>query len=103
MIFAMSNAHQTKREIAQKRAQVAHLTEFITDNQLLAFQNVEAGFFASAAGKFQEMADNCEKIHALNQEIQQLSFDLERIQGEQGELHLCGSASGAVLNSPAAA
>ena len=84
----MSHASQTKREIAQKRARVAHLTEFISENQLLAFQKVEAGFFASAADVFGEISRFCSELHQLTQEIQQLNFDLERIQEEQAELSL---------------
>ncbi len=84
----MSNAIQTKREIAQKRARVAHLTGFISENQLLAFQNVEAGFFAAAEAVFLEIGRSCGELHALAQDIQQLSFDLERIESEQTELAL---------------
>jgi hypothetical protein len=84
----MSNAIQTKREIARKRARVAHLTEFINENQLLAFQNVEAGFFAAAEAMFLEIGRSCGELHTLCQDIQQLNFDLERIEAEQTELSL---------------
>jgi len=84
----MINANETKREIAQKRAKVAHLKGYIADNQLLAFQNTEAGFFAAASELFAELARSADQLWKLEQEIQQLSFDLERIQAEQTELSL---------------
>ena len=84
----MPNTNQTKREIAQKRDRVAYLKEFILDNQLPAFHNVEAGFFASAADKFTQMAANCSEISQLETDLQQLAFELERMEQEQTELTL---------------
>lgn len=89
----MSNAHKTKQEIAQKRAKVAQLKEFIADNQLLAFQNTEAGFFAAASEVFGELSRSADKLWKLEQEIQQLSFDLERTQGEQVDFLLSPAAA----------
>lgn len=99
----MIKANLTKREIAQKTARVAHLKEFIAGNNPHAMENVAAGFFASAADLYDQMSAHCRELRTLHEDLQQLRFDLERIRSEQAELHLCGSASGAVLNSPAAA
>ena len=84
----LSPASKLSREIQSKTARVAFLKEFIFENQMIAFHNVEAGFFTSAAGKFEEMAANCKEVTELLTSIQQLSFDLERVQNEQIELPL---------------
>lgn len=83
-----SKSKKTRAEITQKRARIAFLQEFIFDNQLPAFHNVEAGFFTAAAEKFQQMKENCEEITALEQSIQQLEFALEKINSEQTEFRL---------------
>ncbi len=83
-------ASRISREIQLKTVRIAFLKEFIFDNQMPAFHNVEAGFFTSAAGKFEQMAANCHEVTELYNSIQQLSFDLERVQSEQSELSFVG-------------
>lgn len=84
----MSNVFHTKREIAKKKARVAHLTETVRENLPFVAQRFTDGFFTMCADSFTEFKDACDEIAKLHGEIVQLSFDLERIEAEQTELTL---------------
>lgn len=77
----MSNAQ--KHALEQKQARVAYLRKFISENLPLAHQDLDAGFFMSAASKFHLLAAYAEETAGLLRDIQQLEFELERAQAQQ--------------------
>lgn len=88
----MITAIQTKREIAKKKARVAYLVEFVTNNGPLVQRKVADGYFGQASEAYAEFALMCDEVTRLNGEIQQLSFDLEGQEAKQAELQLTPAA-----------
>jgi hypothetical protein len=84
----MNATNKTKIEIQKAQAKVALLRSFVVENLPFASANIENGFYTSAGDKFKEMSNNCVLIAGLMMEIQQLHFDLERIEAEQTEMAL---------------
>lgn len=84
----MSTAKQTRREIAQKKARVAYLHQTVRECLPHVQQRFEDGFFTTCAERFRDFSQECEEMTRLQSEIQQLAFDLERLEEEQSELCL---------------
>lgn len=79
---------RTKKDIETKKARVVVLTKFIEDNHRFAAQSFATGYYTAAADKWRDFADKSDEISRLRSEIQQLAFELERMEGEQTELRL---------------
>ncbi|HSH94016.1 MAG TPA: hypothetical protein VK968_07710 [Roseimicrobium sp.] len=77
----MSNAQ--KHELEQKQARVTFLKKFIAENTPLAFHDLDAGFFMSAAARLKCLAAYAEEMSGLLNAIMQLEFALEREQASQ--------------------
>lgn len=85
----MNTEHtQTKRELETKQARVAFLQKQIRENTRPAFQQLEAGFYMSAAAHLDVVTRSCREAAALLMDIQQLHFTLERLEAEQIHLPL---------------
>ena len=77
----MSNAQ--KHELERKQARVAFLKTFIAENTPLAVQDLDAGFFMTAAARLKCLAAYAAETATLNQDITQLELALERAQMQQ--------------------
>jgi len=85
----MNTAHsQTKREMEKKEARVAFLKKEIISHTVPALQQLDGGFYMSAAAHLDAMASASKEISTLLNEIQQLYFTLERLEAEQTHLPL---------------
>ena len=73
----------TKRKIEENQARVTYLKKFIAENLPLATQELDAGFFMSAAAKLRLIGLYAEELATLMTSIMQLELRLEREQSEQ--------------------
>jgi hypothetical protein len=72
-----------KHELERKQARATFLRKFIAENTPLAVQDLEAGFFMSAAARLKCLTAYAEELAGLLRDIMQLEFALERARERQ--------------------
>lgn len=85
----MSATHLQKEIEAKKSRQIV-VRSFLARNLPAFNQRIEGGFFTSAAELGVTLVNSCNELVKLAGEIQQMSFDLEKIEDQQ-ELPLSGT------------
>lgn len=80
-----------KREITQKTNRLILLKAHLAQNLPLAKQSVEEGYFSDAARQFEDLAIHAHHAFTIQQDLIQLSLDLERAESCQLEMSLPAS------------